>query len=135
MACCTWADIPEGELLMLQLLYSLTIVLTLLADRGLSQESVRWVQSTNRADSDLVKEISRKLDQLSPVQGSDRAIPLKQLMSMYPIVVLVDEASLEEENITPEEPITVPVVPGISIRNQLKWILAPLQLTYVESPG
>ncbi len=120
---------------MRQLLYSLTIVLTLLADRGLSQESVRWVQSTNRADSDLVKEISRKLDQLSPVQGSDRTIPLKQLMSMYPIVVLVDEASLEEENITPEEPITVPVVPGISIRNQLKWILAPLQLTYVESPG
>lgn len=120
---------------MRQLLYSLTFVLALLANRGLSQESVRWVQCTNRADSDLVKEISHKLDQLSPIQGSDRAIPLKQLMSMYPIVVLVDEASLEEENITPDEPITVPVVPGISIRNQLKWILAPLQLTYVESPG
>ena len=120
---------------MRQLIYSLAIVLILIADVGFAQESVRWVQSTNRADTDLVQEIRRKLDQLSPIRGSDRAIPLKQLMSMYPIVVLVDKAAFEDENITMDEPITVPVVPGISIRNQLKWILAPLQLTYVESPG
>ena len=120
---------------MRQLLYSLTIVLYLGADSGLAQDQVRWVQSTNLADSELVQEIGRKLDQLSPIRGSDRAIPLKQLMSMYPIVVLVDENALEDENISIDEPITVPVVPGISIRNQLKWILAPLQLTYVESPG
>ncbi len=120
---------------MRQLLHSLTIVLFLVADRGLAQDHVRWVQSTNLADNDLVQEISRKLDQQSPIRGSDRAIPLKQLMSMYPIVVLVDKGALEDENISMEEPITVPVVPGISIRNQLKWILAPLQLTYVESPG
>ncbi len=120
---------------MRQLLYSLTIVLYLVADRGLAQDHVRWVQSTNLADSGLVQEISRKLDQQSPIRGSDRAIPLKQLMSMYPIVVLVDKRALEDENISMEEPITVPVVPGISIRNQLKWILGPLQLTYVESPG
>ncbi len=120
---------------MRQLIHSLTIVLYLVADRGLAQDRVRWVQSTNRSDSDLVQEINRNLDQISPIRGSDRAIPLKQLMSMYPIVVLLDAPALEDENIAVDEPITVPVVPGISIRNQLKWILAPLQLTYVESPG
>ena len=120
---------------MRQLLYSITLVLYLVADRGLAQDHVRWVQSTNLADSDLIQEISRKLDQQSPIRGSDREIPLKQLMSMFPMVVLMDEKALEEENISMDEPITVPVVPGISIRNQLKWILAPLQLTYVESPG
>lgn len=116
-------------------LYVLTITPFLVADCGLAQDRVHWVQSTNRADSELVQDISRKLDEVSPVSRSDGAIPLKQLASMYPIVVLVDEKAIEEENISMDEPITVPAVPGISIRNQLKWILSPLQLTYVESPG
>ena len=113
----------------------LTVGLLLAADIGLTQDRVRWVQSTNRVDSELVQELSRKLDQQSPVSGSDEVIPLKQLMSMYPIVVLIDEKALEVENITMDEPLTVPVVPGITIRNQLKWLLSPLQLTYLESPG
>ncbi len=113
----------------------LTVGLLLAADIGLTQDRVRWVQSTNRVDSELVQELSRKLDQQSPISGSDEVIPLKQLMSMYPIVVLIDEKALEVENITMDEPLTVPVVPGITIRNQLKWLLSPLQLTYLESPG
>ncbi len=113
----------------------LTIGLLLAAKSVLAQDGVRWAQSTNRADNELVQEISRKLDQQSPISGSDQVIPLKQLTSIYPIVVLIDEQAIEAENITMDEPITIPVVPGISIRNQLKWILSPLQLTYLESPG
>jgi len=116
-------------------LYFLTITLFLAADSRLAQDRVHWVQSTNREDSELVQDISRKLDQVSPIRSSDGVIPLRQLISMYPIVVLADEKALEEENISMDDPITIPVVPGISIRNQLKWILSPLQLTYVESPG
>ena len=113
----------------------LTMGLVLAANIGFAQDGVRWAQSTNRADSELLQEISRELDQRSPVNGSDEVIPLKQLTSLYAIVVLIDEKALEAENMTTHEPITIPVVPGISIRNQLKWILAPLQLTYLESPG
>lgn len=113
----------------------LTMGLLLAANIGLAQDGVRWVQSTNRADNELIQEISRKLDERSPISGSDEVIPLKQLTKLYPIVVLIDEKALEAENITTDEPITIPVVPGISLRNQLKWILAPLQLTYLESPG
>ena len=116
-------------------LYSLAITVVIVADSVLAQDRVHWVQSTNHADSELVQDIHRKLDRVSPIISSDGAIPLRQLTSMYPIVVLADEKALEEENISMDELITVPVVPGISIRNQLKWILSPLQLTYVESPG
>ena len=112
-----------------------TVGLLLAADIGFTQDRVRWVKSTNRVDSELVQELSHKLDQQSPVSGSDEVIPLKQLTSMYPFVVLIDEKAIEEENITMDEPIKVPIVPGISIRNQLKWLLSPLQLTYLESPG
>jgi len=120
MACCTYADIPAGDPIMRLSLYFLTITLFLAADSGLAQDRVHWVQSTNRENSELVQDISRKLDQVSPIRSSDGAIPLKQLMSMYPIVVLADEKALEEENISMDDPITIPVVPGISIRNQLK---------------
>ena len=116
-------------------LLDLTIVFYLLANQGSAQDSIHSIQSTNRADSNLIESISSKLDEPSPIKGSDRALPLKQLVSMYPIVVLLDEKALDEENLTVEEPITVPNVKGISIRNQLKYILEPLQLTYVVKPG
>lgn len=126
---------PAGDHFMHLLRCFLSMGLLLAANIGFAQDGIPWVQSTNRADDELVQEISRKLDQQSPVRGSDEVMPLKQLTSLYPIAVLIDEKALEAENMTKDEPITIPVVPGISIRNQLKWILAPLQLTYLESPG
>ena len=106
-----------------------------LANHLAAQEPIRSTQSTNRADSRLIEEISRKLDELSPIQSLVHAMPIKQLMSMYPITIVFDERALEEESITVDEPITLPQVKGITIRNQLKIILEPLQLTYVELPG
>ena len=75
-------------------LYVLTITPFLVADCGLAQDRVHWVQSTNRADSSLIEEISRKLYEPSPINGLVQAMPINQLMSMYPITILLDKRAL-----------------------------------------
>jgi hypothetical protein len=105
------------------------------ANQVFSQEAVRWIQCTDYADKNLFEGISSKLDEPSPIPVLGKAIPLNRLLSMYPMSVVLDERALEEESVPTNEPIVLPLVPGISIRNQLKLILEPLQLTYVEMPG
>ncbi|MBM3967301.1 MAG: hypothetical protein FJ308_19890, partial [Planctomycetes bacterium] len=60
--------------------------------------------------------------------------PLSTVMSefstQYNIPIVIDSRALEEESVTPEEPITLQV-PEISLRSALKLILEPLNLTYV----
>ena len=116
-------------------LHFLSVVFYVLSDQGSTQDAIRWVQSSNYSDGRLIGEISGILDEPSPIKGLEKVVPLSHLVSMYPLVVLIDERALEEESITSDEPISLPNLPGISIRNQLKYILEPLQLTYVEKPG
>ncbi len=112
-----------------------SIVFYLMAIQVSAQDAIHWVQSSNYSDKHLIEELSRKLDEPAPIKGKDKPVPLSAVTSMYPLAVLIDERALEEESITLDEPISFPNVPGISIRNQLKIILEPLQLTYVENPG
>ena len=60
--------------------------------------------------------------------------PLSTVMAdfstQYNIPIVIDAKALEEESVTPEEPITLQV-PEISLRSALKLILEPLNLTYV----
>lgn len=114
---------------------SFSIAYCCMAIQGSAQDTIRWVQSTNYSDNLVRQEISRKLDEPSPIAGMDKALSLKKLMSLYPLVVLLDKKALEEESLTPDELIVLPMIPGITIRNQLRFILEPLQLTYVEKPG
>ena len=105
------------------------------AGQVIAQDTVRWVQSSGRDDLDLIQQISRILDEPSPVTKELKAVPLSNLISRYPIQILLDDHALQDENISPDEPITLPSIPGISIRNQLKLIFTPLELTYMEQPG
>ena len=116
-------------------LLSISLALTISASRGSSQDPIRWVQSTNYADSQHLNQICKKLNEPSPIKGLDKAVSLERLMSMYPITIWLDEKALDDENVSPEEPIKLPNVPGISIRNQLQLVLEPMQLTYIEKPG
>ncbi len=116
-------------------LHFLSVVFCLLSNQGSAQDAIRWVQSSHYSDSHLIEEISGILDEPSPIKGQKKSVPLSHLVSMYPLVVLIDERALDEESIPRDEPILLPNVPGISIRNQLKYFLEPLQLTYVEKPG
>ena len=52
------------------------------------------------------------------------------LSDTYGIPIVIDPKGLEEETVTPEDPITLNV-PEISLRSALKLILEPLNLTYV----
>jgi len=61
-------------------------------------------------------------------------LPLKSAMERfsdaYGIPIVLDEPSLEEETVRPDEPVTLHV-PHISLRSALRLILDPLHLTYV----
>lgn len=116
-------------------LHFISAVFGLLASPATAQDAISWVLSSNYSDSHLVAKITSKLNEPSPVMGQDEALPLREVMSRYPLAILIDERALEADNVTPDEPIAIPNVPGISIRNQLKYILGPLQLTFVEKPG
>jgi hypothetical protein len=116
-------------------LLTLFLALGVFFETCYSQDPIQWVQSTNHADSELVAALRKKMDEPSPIKGSESVFPLRHLESAYPIAISLDERSLEEESITPDEPIRFADIPGISIRNQLIHILEPLYLTYVEKPG
>jgi hypothetical protein len=48
----------------------------------------------------------------------------------YNIPIVIDDKALEDESISPDEPVTL-TLPPVSFRSALKLILEPLQLTYV----
>ncbi|MEI6524674.1 MAG: FecR domain-containing protein, partial [Planctomycetota bacterium] len=60
--------------------------------------------------------------------------PLSSVMQtfsdQYGIPIVIDQKALEDETVTPEDPVSLNV-PEISLRSALKLILEPLNLTYV----
>jgi len=78
------------------------------------------------------REIYRALNKRSEI--SFNATPLSGVVKFfrdtYIIPIVIDDKALEEENITPDEPISLEL-PAVSFRSALKLILEPLQLTYV----
>lgn len=58
----------------------------------------------------------------------------RALSNEFGIPVVLDAAGLEEETVTPDEPITISV-PPIRLKHFLKVVLAPLNLTYVVQHG
>ena len=55
---------------------------------------------------------------------------MKYFSAQYDIPIVLDDKALEEQNITPDEQVTLNL-PPVSFRSALKLILEPLQLTYV----
>ena len=90
-----------------------------------------WL-GTKRASIEREDEIRAKLD--DRLDMNLNGTPLSQAMATMSkqmnIPIVIDDKALEEENITPDEPITL-TVPAVSFRSGLKLILEPLQLTYV----
>ena len=115
-------------------------------DLGNSQESL--VSFTERVDEipmehhpkqarkepslDSERRIYRALDERGGV--SFNAAPLSSVMKFfmdaYNVPIVINDKSLEGENITPDEPIRLEL-PAVSFRSALNLILKPLNLTYV----
>ena len=97
-----------------------------------AQESVRWVWADN-ANGTTTNNIIHLLERLNEQAPSfSGTISLKNYFASFPVFVRIDEKALEEENITPDEPISPPH-PGESIRSYLEWVLGNLQLTWVPT--
>ena len=90
-----------------------------------------WL-STKSASSEREDAIRAKLnDRLSiDLNGSPLSDAMANMSKQMDIPIIIDDKALEEENITPDEPITIKL-PLVSFRSALKLILEPLQLTYV----
>jgi len=78
------------------------------------------------------RKIYRALKERSEIgfNGTPLSGVIKFFRETYNIPIVIDDKALEEENITPDEPITLEL-PAVSFRSALKLILEPLQLTYV----
>ena len=78
------------------------------------------------------RKIYRALNERSEISfnGTPLSGVVKFFRDTYNIPIVIDDKALEEENITPDEPITLEL-PAVSFRSALKLILEPLQLTYV----
>lgn len=97
-----------------------------------AQESVRWVWADD-AYGTITNNLSHLLERLNEQAPSfNGTISLKSYFASFPVHVRFDEKALEEENITPDEPISPPH-PGESIRSYLEWVLGNLQLTWVPT--
>ena len=97
-----------------------------------AQESVRWVWADD-ANGTITNNITHLLERLNEQAPSfSGTISLKNYFASFPVHVRFDEKALEEENITPDEPISPPH-PGESIRSYLEWVLGNLQLTWVPT--
>lgn len=78
------------------------------------------------------RKIYRALNERSEISfnGTPLSGVVKFFRDTYNIPIVIDDKALEEESITPDEPITLEL-PAVSFRSALKLILEPLQLTYV----
>ena len=78
------------------------------------------------------RKIYRALNERGEVNfnGTPLSGVIKFFRESYGIPIVLDDKALEDENITPDEPVTLEL-PPISFRSALKLILEPLQLTYV----
>ncbi len=98
--------------------------------------SARRLERYGSIDLSGGKESERRIYQALNERGevSFNGQPLSGVMKFfkeqYNIPIVIDDKALEDENITPDEPITLEL-PTISFRSALKLILEPLQLTYV----
>ena len=83
---------------------------------------------TNVAE-DKIREALSERGEVS-FNGTPLSGVMKFFRNAYSIPIVIDEKELEDENITPDEPITIEL-PATSFRNSLSLILGPLGLTYV----
>ena len=88
-------------------------------------------------NNELEEGIRRTLNERLDIEFN--LTPLSQIVAFISeranIPIILDEKALEEESITPEEPITIKRE-GVKVRNALLQILEPLQLTYkIELEG
>jgi hypothetical protein len=90
----------------------------------------RWL--VEKDDTTVTDKIHDVLDERFDVDFD--AMELKTIMKLiagkFKISVAMNEMALEEENISPDEPVTFEGT-GVKVRNLLNHILTPLQLTYV----
>jgi tetratricopeptide (TPR) repeat protein len=78
------------------------------------------------------RRIFRALRERGEIQFNNQPLSgvMKLLSDQYGIPIVIDTKGLEDETLTPEEPVTLEV-PEISLRSALKLILEPMGLTYV----
>ena len=81
---------------------------------------------------DSERKIYRALNERGDVNFNAQALSgvMKYFETTYDIPIVIDNKALDEENITPDEPVTLNL-PPVTFRSALKLILEPLQLTYV----
>ena len=98
--------------------------------------SARRLERYGSIDLSGGKESERKIYRALNERGdvNFNAQPLSAVMkffsAQYDIPIVIDDKALEEENITPDQQVTLNL-PPVSFRSALKLILEPLQLTYV----
>ena len=81
---------------------------------------------------DSERKIYRALNERGDVNFNAQALSgvMKYFETTYDIPIVIDNKALDEENVTPDEPVTLNL-PPVTFRSALKLILEPLQLTYV----
>ena len=91
-----------------------------------------WLAAREVDSNEAEDEIRKALSQAGEVNfnGTPLSGVMKHFRQTYGIPIRIDDKDLEDENITPDEPITLEL-PTTSFRNSLSLILSPLGLTYV----
>jgi len=90
-----------------------------------------WLDAS-KDKNEIEEKITKILDERMEVQFNNLSLGTiaKLIRGKFDIPVWIDEKSLEDENITPDEPVTLER-PPTKLRDVLKQVLNPLQLTYV----
>ncbi len=91
-----------------------------------------WLNAKEADTNETEDDIREALNQRGEVNfnGTPLSGVMKYFREAFGIPIVIDEKELEDENITPDEPITLEL-PATSFRNSLSLILSPLGLTYV----
>ncbi len=92
----------------------------------------KWASVDLKKFSPIEERIFKALDDQTSVDFADSPLTevVDYLKDLHNIEIVIDEAALNDEGISTDSPITLQLA-GISLKNALKLMLEPLQLTYV----
>jgi uncharacterized membrane protein YgcG len=92
----------------------------------------KWASVDLKKFSPIEDRIYQALGQNTEVDFQDSPLTdvVDYLKDLHNIQIVIDEVALNDEGISPDSPINLALA-GISLRNALKLMLEPLQLTYV----
>lgn len=92
----------------------------------------KWASVDLKKFSPIEDRIYEALDENTEVDFQDQPLTdvVLYLKDLHNIQIVVDDVALNDEGISPDSPINLTLA-GISLRNALKLMLEPLQLTYV----